>query len=96
MLCPKWKSCRDAMPTPATHELASQFQTAVRSCALSIYIGGILSSCKEESSFVLSTNQSTRMAKWHRGPRGNVYYLGMALEDLYDLTVERSRDVSRG
>lgn len=29
-----------------------------------------------------------------RGPRGNVYYLGMALEDLYGLAVERSRDVS--
>lgn len=29
-----------------------------------------------------------------RGPRGIAYYLGMALEDLYGLAVERSRHVS--
>lgn len=31
-----------------------------------------------------------------RGPRGIVYYLGMALEDLYGLAVGQSLHVSQG
>ncbi|EHK40090.1 hypothetical protein TRIATDRAFT_302565, partial [Trichoderma atroviride IMI 206040] len=94
MLCPKWKSCRDAMPTAATQVWHSQLQ--IRFAAAPCQTASKESCAAAKRSRALHSRPMA-LQSWlvgPRGPRGIVYYLGMALEDLYGLAVGRSRHVS--
>lgn len=89
MLCPKWKPYRDAMPTAASQGLAfaiADFGSQLRHVKLprknpAQLQRGVEPCTLDQSSFKVGLFGP-------RGPRGNVYYLGMALEDLYGLAVE--------